>query len=197
MVLFDEDPVTLLRQTTMNFHTHSDLSSLSRIGTSLSTLRSARSLRLDTQKSRLATVSRQLRSAEQTHTDALENHDASGHAQEVLRLDTEKFRIAKGVSEVHSECERREGELRGLRRTLDGLQNGDSEGRRGREEEGEDETVLKLRLYRGLGVEAEQDAAGDFRKAVVRNGQRGDVNVVNVEHGVARDFYVGHIWSCM
>ncbi|PNS16854.1 hypothetical protein CAC42_4818 [Sphaceloma murrayae] len=196
MVLFDEDPVTLIRQTTLNFHTHSDLSSLSRIGSSLSTLRSARSLRLDTQKQKVSTLSRQLRSAQQSHNDALDNHDASGHAQEVLRLDTEKFRIAKGVSEVRSECERREGEMRGLRRALDSLEEG-AGGRRGRGDEVDDETVLKLRIYRGLGVEAEQDDAGDFRKAVVRNRVRGDVNVVNVESGVGRGFYVSHIWGCM
>ncbi|KAF4551945.1 Spc24 subunit of Ndc80-like protein [Elsinoe fawcettii] len=193
MVLFDEDPVTLIRQTTLNFHTHSDLSCLSRIGTSLSTLRSARSLRLDTQKSKLATLSRQLRSAEQTHSDALEHHDASGHAQEVLRLDTEKFRVAKGVSEVRGECERREGEVRGLRRVVEGF---DAVGKR--EEDGEeDETVLRLRVYRGLGVDVEPDAEGEFRRAVVRSGVKGDVRVINIEEGVGRGFYVGHIWGCL
>ncbi|KAF2225069.1 hypothetical protein BDZ85DRAFT_88034 [Elsinoe ampelina] len=192
MVLFDEDPVTLIRQTTLNFHTHSDLSSLSRISTSLSTLRSARSLRLDTQRSKLASLSRQLRSAEQTHQDALENHDASGHAQEVLRLDTEKFRVAKGVSEIRGECERREGEVRGLRRVVEGL---DAEGKRGDEGE-EDEAVLRLRVYRGLGVDVERDEEGGGR-AVVRNRARGDVRIVDVGDGVGRGFYVEHIWGCL
>lgn len=139
MVLFDEDPVTLIAQTTTNFHTRQDLDSLSRISSSLSTLRSARSLRLQASHSTLSQLSRKLHHLSTAHESEVTSHDAGAHGERIMGLDSEKFRVAKQASEVEIEGERMEGELRGLRRTLEALE---SEGVDGRAEKGaEDETV--------------------------------------------------------
>lgn len=50
------------------------------------------------------------------------------HASEILKLDTEKFRIAKGVKEVEIEGERLEGEVENLRHTLQELESEGVEG---------------------------------------------------------------------
>ncbi|GAM84499.1 hypothetical protein ANO11243_024950 [Dothideomycetidae sp. 11243] len=194
MVLFDEDPVTLIRQTTLNFHTHSDLASLSRICTSVSTLRSARTLRLDTHRSATSGLSRRLASARAAHADALAEHDAGSHAQTVLALDAARFKAAKAVSDVHSECERKEAEARGLERTLEGLRlRGDKEGDAAVDES----DVLRLKVYRGLGIDAEADESGEFTRAVVRNKNKGDVSVVSLDKNCDRMFYAGHFWGCL
>jgi kinetochore protein Spc24 len=67
----------------------------------------------------------------------------------------------------------------------------------------DDETSLKLAVFRGMGLEAvkegqegREDARGEYRKIVIRDSRRGDVNIVNFEQGkLSRHFYAAHFWS--
>ena len=61
--------------------------------------------------------------------------------------------------------------------------------------EGDDETVLKLKVYRTLGIDIEPDEAGVFRKVVVRNSAKGDVHVVNIDPRFSRFYYANYLWS--
>jgi kinetochore protein Spc24, fungi type len=140
MVLFDEDPTTLLRETINQFQIAPDRDSLSRISSSLTTLSQGRQLHLGSHHQTLKQLSRRLNGLEEGRRWEEEKHDAGGHAERMLKMDTEKFRIAKGVSDVEVEGERLEGELAGLRAHLEGLERQGVEGGRS-EREGEDETV--------------------------------------------------------
>lgn len=142
MVLFDEDPVSLISETTTQFHIAPDKDSLSRITSSLSTLQSARQTRLDAHHTTLKHLSRRLNTLQSQNTFEQERHDAGKHASEMLRMDTEKFRVAKGVSEVEIEGERLGGELAGLKAQLnqlerEGVEGGGEARRRGRGAGGE------------------------------------------------------------
>lgn len=141
MVLFDEDPTTLLRETTNQFHIAPDRDSLSRISDSLSSLSTVRRTRLDHHHSTLKSLSRRLNGLEEGRRWEEDRHDAGGHAERMLKMDTEKFRIAKGVSDAEIEGERLEGELSGLRAQLDALERQGAEGGYRRDSEGEDEVV--------------------------------------------------------
>ena len=55
--------------------------------------------------------------------------------------------------------------------------------------------MLKLKVYRTLGIDVEPDAAGQFAKAVVRNSARGDVHVVNIDPKFSRFYYANYFWS--
>jgi kinetochore protein Spc24, fungi type len=119
------------------------------------------------------------------------------------RLDTEKFRIAKEASEAEREAERAEKEVAATRRALEeidavegsgGLQ-GPMEGGRAA---GADETVLKLKVYRMLGIDVEPDPeTGLYTKAVVRNREKGDVRVVNIDPKFSRYFYADYFWKTL
>lgn len=61
----------------------------------------------------------------------------------------------------------------------------------------ENEVLLKLKVYRGLGIEVEKDESGEYNKAVVRNGRRGDVHVINMEKGFSRFFYANYFWGTL
>ena len=61
--------------------------------------------------------------------------------------------------------------------------------------ESEDPTVLRLAVYRSLGIDVEADAAGNYSKAVVRNAQKGDVHVVNINPKFSRYFYADFFWG--
>ena len=151
MVLFDESPVTLIRETTHQFHIAPDRDSLSRITDSLSSLSTARQSRLSNHQSTLKSLSRRLNGLEEGRRWEDERHDAGGHAERMLKMDTEKFRIAKGVSDAEVEGERLEGELASLRTQAEMLEREGPEGGRRGVYEGEDEVVYVFPLSAGVG----------------------------------------------
>lgn len=65
---------------------------------------------------------------------------------------------------------------------------------------------LKLHTYRSLGITATQDpASGEFNRAIVRRapapdaaeGSRGDVNIINVDGKLSRNFYTSMFWDAL
>ena len=53
-------------------------------------------------------------------------------------------------------------------------------------------------MYRLLGVDVEPDAdTGLYTKAVIRNAQKGDVHVVNIDQKFSRYFYANYFWNTM
>ena len=131
------------------------------------------------------------------HAEAISSHSSATHATRIVELDTQKFRIAKAASDLEIESERLEAELEGLKGRLQELDlqgvEGDDAARAKRESE--DETVLKLKVYRTLGIDIEPDAAGSVRKAVIRSSKRGDVHVVNIDPKFSRFYYANYFWS--
>ncbi|KAK0939131.1 putative kinetochore protein spc24 [Friedmanniomyces endolithicus] len=198
MVLFDDDPVNLIRETTTQFHIPPDRAALTRISTSLSDLQSARQSHLATQTSTLQNLSRRLNSLQSSVGFESERHDGAGHAAEMLRMDREKFRVGKRVCEAEGEEGRLGAELVGRRVELEGLEREGVEGGRRVGGEAEDEVVLKLQFYRSLGIDVSRDATtGDYNRAVIRSTSRGDVNVVNVDGKLSGSFYANLFWDSL
>ena len=69
---------------------------------------------------------------------------------------------------------------------------------------------LKLHIYRSLGMSATQDpSTGEFNRAVVRKARtpesedgpssaaKGDVNIINVDRKLSREFYTSMFWDAM
>lgn len=57
---------------------------------------------------------------------------------------------------------------------------------------------LKLQFFRSLGIDVSQDSTtGEFNRAVIRNMSRGDVNVINVDGKMSRNFYANMFWDSM
>lgn len=54
---------------------------------------------------------------------------------------------------------------------------------------------LKLKIYRSLGIDVEPDSAGNYNRAVIRNNQKGDVHVVNIDPKFSRFFYANYFWQ--
>lgn len=76
-------------------------------------------------------------------------HDPARHAQEILELDAQKFRIAKAASDLEIESERLEADLEGLKERLAELEaqglEGDETVRR--EREADDATMYVFVIY--------------------------------------------------
>ncbi|ORY07397.1 kinetochore protein-like protein spc24 [Clohesyomyces aquaticus] len=204
-MLLDEDPAALIAQCTKNFKSDPDHSSLLRISDSLTTLSQFRTHHLDSLQSTLSKLSRTHQTLSSTHALTLSQHNPTNHASEILRLDTEKFRIAKQASDLEIEGERLAAELGRLGGVLGELEEEGVEGGAERERmatgnagENEDATVLKLKVYRTLGIDVEADTTtGQYNKAVIRNAAKGDVHVVNIDPKFSRHFYTNYFWRTM
>jgi kinetochore protein Spc24 len=62
----------------------------------------------------------------------------------------------------------------------------------------EDEVLLRLKVYRSLGMEIERDGKdGEFNRVVVRNDRKGDVHVVNIDKKFSRYFYANYFWQSL
>jgi kinetochore protein Spc24, fungi type len=118
----------------------------------------------------------------------------------MLRLDTDKFRIAKEASELEIEGERVEKDIANAKRALEEVEAIEAAGGVASlpEAQGGDETVLKLKVFRMLGIDVEPDAdTGLYTKAVVRNRDKGDVRVVNIDPKFSRYFYADYFWGTL
>ncbi|KAF2621905.1 Spc24-domain-containing protein [Macroventuria anomochaeta] len=197
-MLLDEDPAALISQCTSHFKIANDTASLLRISDSLSTLSQFRSQHLSSLQSSLAQLSRTHQTLSANHNHTLSQHNPTNHAAEILRLDTEKFKIAKQASDLEIEGERLQQERERLAGVAQDLEAEGVEGGEREKAESEDATILKLKLYRTLGIDVEADATtGQYNKAVVRNAAKGDVHVVNIDPKFSRHFYTNYFWRTM
>lgn len=193
-----------IRHTIANFHIAPDKLAVARVAESLSTLQQARDLRLREAEGALRKLSRQLGTMQGHHTELTAAHSSAEHASEIARLDTHKFRIAKAASDLEMETERLQTQAADLAARLQELElqgvDGGSPGSGPVVGMGavEDEVLLRLKVYRGLGIEIERDGKdGEFSRAVVRNDRKGDVHVVNIDRKFSRFFYANYFWQTL
>ncbi len=98
------------------------------------------------------------------------------HASEIARLDTQKFRIAKAASDLEMETERLSSQAAELSERLQELELQGVDGAAGStpRDPVEDEVLLRLKVYRSLGIELERDEReSEWTRAVVRNDKKG------------------------
>ncbi|KAF1850763.1 Spc24-domain-containing protein [Cucurbitaria berberidis CBS 394.84] len=196
-MLLDEDPAALIAQCTSHFKISNDTASLLRIGDSLSTLSTFRTQHLQSIQSSLSALNRTHQTLSANHNHTLAQHNPTNHAAEILRLDTAKFKIAKQASDLEIEGERLQQDLGRLGGVASELEEEGVEGG-AVERPGDDATVLKLKLYRTLGIDVEADpTTGEYNKAIIRNAAKGDVHVVNIDPKFSRHFYTNYFWRTM
>lgn len=171
---------------------------MARVNDSISTLQQARDLRMKEAEGALRRLSRQLSAMQSQHQELVSAHSAAEHASEMSRLDTQKFRIAKAASDLEMDTERLSGQLADLAARLQELELQGAEGGDGARDPVEDEVLLRLKVYRSLGIDIERDARdGEFSRAVVRNDRKGDVHVVNLDKKFSRFFYANYFWQTL
>ncbi|KAG5925618.1 kinetochore-associated Ndc80 complex subunit spc24 [Claviceps africana] len=199
-MLLAEDPATLIHHTINNFNIQPDKLAVSRISESLSTLQQARDLRMREAESSLKKLARQLNTLTSQHAELTSSTSPSDHASHIATLDTHKFRTAKAASDAEMEAERLAQQAADLTARLQELDlqgiEGDEAARR--RDVVDDEILLRLKVYRSLGIEIERDERdGEWTRAVVRNDGKGDVHVVNMDKKFSRYFYANYFWQTL
>ncbi|PSR78028.1 Spc24 subunit of Ndc80-domain-containing protein [Coniella lustricola] len=201
-MLLEEDPATLIHHTIQNFNIAPDKLAVSRVNESLSTLNQARDLRIKASETALRKLARQLSTVQTQHAEQLAAHRSTDHANAIAQLDTQKFRIAKAASDLEMDTERLSSQLADLNARLtelelQGIEGGDEGGAAGGDAI-EDEVLLRLKVYRSLGIDVEREGNdGEFSRAVVRNDRKGDVHVVNLDKKLSRFFYANYFWQTL
>ncbi|OAA56709.1 Kinetochore-Ndc80 subunit Spc24 [Niveomyces insectorum RCEF 264] len=203
-MLFEEDPSVLIQHTVDNFNIAPDKAAVARIKESLSTLQEARQLQIEQAEASLKKLSRQLSTLGAQHDELAAKHAAAAHAATLADLDTTKFRVAKAASDLETETERLSAQAAELAARLQALEMGgddaDPKAANGADSDSAaDELLLRLRVYRSLGIELERDggAAGEWTRAVVRNDRQGDVHVVHMDKKFSRFFYANYFWQTL
>lgn len=125
------------------------------------------------------------------------SHSSAAHASQIATLDTQKFRIAKAASDLEIESERLSSQLADLQAKLQELElQGIDGGDATRRALVDDEISLKLMVYRSLGIEIEREN-GEYTKAIIRNGKKGDVHVINMDNKFSKFFYANYFWETL
>ncbi|GAP86865.1 putative kinetochore protein spc24 [Rosellinia necatrix] len=209
-MLLDEDPATLIHHTINNFNTVPDKLAISRIQSNVSSLEHEREKRLRDADAALKKLSRQLNTRQTQYEELAGAHSSAAHASEMARLDTQKFRVAKAASDLEVETGRLAARAADLTTQLQelemqGVEGGPADAAGRRRDPVDDEVLLRLSVYRSLGIDVERadpgrDGAagagsGEFCKAVVRNDRKGDVHVVNIDKKFSRFFYANYFWQ--
>ncbi|KAF8455032.1 Spc24 subunit of Ndc80-domain-containing protein [Kalaharituber pfeilii] len=197
MVILDEDLGVLIESTVQNFNIKSDIQSLERANEHLQAITKTRTAAVDESRNNLIALSRKLELAKSTTSSLLKSHAAKDHSATMLALDREKFTLAKNINELESTTHTLEGKLQQLKEELEMVDNEDPLS--DPKVVAEDEILLKLKVYRSLGIDVEQDdqVPGVFTKAVVRNPAKGDVHVVKIESRFSRYFYANYFWGVL
>ena len=142
-------------------------------------------------------LSRTYTALNNNHLETLSSHSSTAHASEIATLDNQKFRIAKSANDLEIESERLSSQLADLQARLQELEmqgvDGGENARRGLVD---DEITLKLKIYRGMGIDIEKDReSGEYNKAIIHNEKKGDVNIVNLDNKFSRYFYANYLWQ--
>jgi kinetochore protein Spc24 len=173
---------------------------VARISESLSTLQQVRELRMNDAESALKKLSRQLNTLSSQQADLKSSHSSTDHASKIAMLDTRKFRTAKAASDAETEAERLEQQAADLSARLQelDLQGAEGDETARRRDVVDDEVLLRLKVYRSLGIDIERDEKdGEWTRAVVRNDGKGDVHVVNMDKKFSRFFYANYFWQTL
>lgn len=201
---FADTHTQLIRHTVDNFNIQPDRLAVARIAESLATLQQARDLRVRDADAQLRRLGRTLATLASQHDDVVAAHaPAAAHASRIAALDTLKFRTAKAASDAEVEAERAAGRAADLAARLHELElqgvEGDAADTARRRDPVDDEVLLRLKVYRSLGIDIERDGPndGEWTRAVVRNDGKRDVHVVNMDKKFSRFFYANYFWQTL
>lgn len=210
MVLLEEEPREFLSSLIKNFEL-SDTRQISRINDSLRTLSTARAKEQDTVRSTLRQISRKSDFAEQSLKETEKAHREANHPERMTRLDREKFALGKAVNELESKAHSLEGRLARLREQARNVEEEDPYERALGEQE---QVLLRLMLYRSLGIELEGDGAGGFSRATVGklwewrlggiyaddgvvNEKKSDIQTIKITNKLPPNYYANQFWRAM
>ena len=109
----------LIHEVLSNFNISSDMHSVARINETLTRITSEREKTLDDSRTTLRALSRKMEISKQSMEATASTAGRKEHGANMLRLDREKFALAKGINELESSAHGLEGQLARLKEELE------------------------------------------------------------------------------
>ncbi|RUP47543.1 Spc24 subunit of Ndc80-domain-containing protein [Jimgerdemannia flammicorona] len=187
-----DEPRALIQQTVAMFNPSGDVEAVHRISETMRQTEEIRKKSRQESQGVLRALSRKLESVKSGATRPPGVADEHAHAARMVGLDREKFALAKGINELEQNLSSLEAGLQQIRDEIAALEAEDAE-----EEVPPDQTVLKLQIYRSLGIELVEDAVGNYTKARIRSFPRNDIHTLVIDDKYSRFFYANYLWGML
>ncbi|KAK6512755.1 kinetochore-associated Ndc80 complex subunit spc24 [Arthrobotrys conoides] len=195
MPLLDTPPATLCHSVLEAFHIQSDIERLATINENAQTLQKLRKTELDETRAALRSLSRSLDAAKSSVEASLAVAAKREHAKTILDLDKQKFALAKNVTELEKSNHLMEANLAKMKDEYEGL---DLESpMQSNTALSEDETILRLKIYRSFGIELKEDGAGGYSSAIINKKDQGDVAMIKLDSRLKRSTYTDFFWDAI
>lgn len=179
----------LISSTLTSFSIEDDIGAISRISESLLAARQQRQKRRQESRAVLTDLSRSLENARNQYQATCDSVEVD-HGTVMNALDREKFGLAKGINDLEGQTHSLESQLRRIQHELDTLNEDVTKEPAAFDHE--ESTVLKLSVYRDLGIALHEDG-GTYTRAVVRGASGKDVHMVSLEGPGGS--YADHLWE--
>ncbi|KAJ3035223.1 kinetochore-associated Ndc80 complex subunit spc24 [Rhizophlyctis rosea] len=185
------DPLTLARTLTDNLNGPQDAAKIRSIHSYLARAQDARAKEVNDIQGLLKALSRQLEIAKESADRPARELSATQYVQRMANLDNERASVAKDLAEGEASMGALEDELRRLEEEREAWM---------REMEKDanlppDEQILKLQIYRSLGIEFEKNESGAFCKGIVRSTKSKDIHTYDLDPKYSNFFYANVLWD--
>jgi chromosome segregation ATPase len=191
------NPAELLRETLESFSIETDLDTIDRIQESLKILQSERDKELQVTQAELLQLSTALKTQEETISELVNDpkrHEVKDKLKENAKLEFEYSKSLKGLTyekqELNSKLSQLVDEFTRLENDLDSLQS--ATGDANHEDQDLDSVVLKLMVYRKLGLKLDTKS----KTAIIFNKEKNLTDFLNYSDEKYSDYFISnYIWD--
>ncbi|EPS43483.1 hypothetical protein H072_2508 [Dactylellina haptotyla CBS 200.50] len=196
MPLLDTHPATLCHSTLDAFNIHSDIERIATVNENVQTLAKLRKDELDKTRAELRALSRILESQRSSAEASLALAAKREHAKTILDLDKQKFALAKNVTELEKSNHLMEANLAKMKDEYETLEL--ESPMQSNTALSEDETILRLKIYRSFGIDLREDGAGGYSSAIINKKDQGDVAMIKLDNRkLKRSTYTDFFWNAI
>ncbi|KAJ1985618.1 putative kinetochore protein spc24 [Dimargaris cristalligena] len=185
-----EETRSIVQQTIHTFQPSSDLDLIRHIDNDMNEAADNWETRLKEDQDILKALSRKLENLKADASRPQVGDDGLTHTERLVNLDRDKFNTAKSINELESVINSLNVTVEQLKDQSDKLDHRDVE-----KELPADSTILKLQIYRSLGIELLPDKTGKFAKARICCNSKNDVHTVVIDDKYSNFFYANYLWD--
>lgn len=182
-----------MQYTLENFDIQEDLDKWDTIQSKIRDTHLSRRGKLDEMGTTLRSLSRQLELAKASMQEAQSKADAANISQELKSLDKEKFLLAKSINEMEQQNASSLTLIDQLTLELQRLENEDTS--QALAEDIDDAEILKLKVYRSLGIELEAASQSQVPTRAVIQSSNGKIQIFNLDKNYSPSFVSNYLWE--
>ncbi|KAI9508477.1 hypothetical protein F5148DRAFT_1195947 [Russula earlei] len=184
-----QEVIANIRSITYLVEPEDDLRTITAVHDQIDKEAAVRKRDLENAHANLKALARVLDAARTSSTRPLSVPSAERHAENLNHLDTTRLSLAKALNDAESAVASKQAELTRLKEELRQLEECNPAA-----EHQLDGTPLRLRIYRGLGIQPILDEDGNLDRVLVESTSH-DIHVVKFGNGTPDEDLIEQIWK--